>query len=373
MDAPTSLYVHVPFCRSKCAYCDFYSVALDDTLVCRYLAGVARELDDQPFRLAPATVYIGGGTPTALRLKDLERLLATIRERTDCAAVTEWTVEANPAGGLVEALRVLVDAGVTRISLGVQSFDDPTLRLLGRAHNARQAREAIDAVHAAGLELSVDLIVAVPGQTPDALRRDLGILVAAAPEHASTYALSIEPGTPLAGRVERGEVTPLSDEDAAGHILACHDVLCAQGYEHYEISNFARPGKRCRHNLTYWRNEPYVGLGPAAVSYVAGRRVRNPADIDAWLQLVTTGQRSNDYECLDPAAHARETMILGMRLLEGIDSVDFRRRTGVTFEDLAGPAMASLEQEGFLSVTPERVALTRKALPVADAVLVELL
>ena len=373
MDAPTSLYIHVPFCQSKCAYCDFYSVVVDEALVGRYLEGVARELEDQPFRPAPATVYIGGGTPTALCLKDLERLVATIRERTDLSAVAEWTVEANPAGRLAEALPVLTDAGVTRISLGVQSFDDPTLRLLGRAHNARQAREAIDAVRATGLELSVDLIVAAPGQSLDALRRDLRALVATAPEHASAYALSIEPGTPLAGRVERADVTVLSDEDAAGHILACHDVLCAQGYGHYEISNFARPGKRCRHNLTYWRNEPYIGIGPAAVSYTAGRRVRNPADIDAWLRLIEAGQASDDAECLAPEAHARETMILGLRLLDGIDRQDFLSRTGTPLEAVVGDGVEPLARDGFLSVTPERVSLTRKALPVADAVLVELL
>ncbi|MFH0964059.1 MAG: radical SAM family heme chaperone HemW [Planctomycetota bacterium] len=368
-----ALYVHVPFCLAKCSYCDFYSVPVRKDLVEGYLSALAGELAARPMERPPRTVYVGGGTPSSLPEEAFRRLLATIGAHIDRRRLAEWTVEANPATELAARLGWMREAGVTRVSIGAQSLSERTLAFLGRLHSGPEARRAALAVREAGLELSVDLITAVPGQSKEEAQRDLEALCEIAPGHASVYALSIEEGTPLKARVDAGEVTPLADDEAGERILLAHDVLTERGYEHYEISNFALPGRRCRHNLTYWRNEAYLGVGPAAVSYIGGKRFKNPPDIQRYCALVTQGWQKGEEETLGLAERARETLILGLRLLDGVSREEFEKRTGVPLERICGGRIDPLVKGGFLRSEGDVVALTRKALPVADAVLVELL
>ena len=367
------LYVHVPFCLSKCGYCAFSSVPVRSELVARYLTALAAEAGQRMERLRARTIYVGGGTPTVLDTEALERLIGIIADHVVAEAVEEWTVEANPATEMGERIGALTKAGVTRVSLGVQSFSDLYLGRLGRPHSASDAREAARIVREAGLELSIDLMTGLPGQSRREAERDLEALAEIRPGHASVYLLTIEEGTPFAREVNGGKMTPIEDDEAADRMHLAHDYLCTQGYDHYEISNFALPRKQCKHNLMYWHGGTYLGIGPAAASHVDGRRFRNPTDLAEYVGLVKTGWREMEVERLDARGRARERLMLGLRLLTGIEMCAFEQETGVSVREIAGRALDDLVEDGFLHLEGGRLALTRKGLPVADAVLVELL
>ncbi|MCX7006816.1 MAG: radical SAM family heme chaperone HemW, partial [Kiritimatiellaeota bacterium] len=248
------LYIHVPFCARKCAYCDFYSLPLATfpslgKTVARFFQALEKELAALSADFAPDTIYIGGGTPTALDAAQLGELLALVRWRIHCDAVCEWTVEANPGTLDVAKVDTLRRAGVNRVSLGVQSLDDDALRRIGRIHTAAEAHAGFELLRAAGFDnVSVDLMYALPGETTAQVLADVRGLLAWQPEHISTYALAIEPDTPLAAQRGRGEVTEVPDEEQAEQYHVIRRELLAAGFEHYEISNFARSGRACRHN-----------------------------------------------------------------------------------------------------------------------------
>jgi putative oxygen-independent coproporphyrinogen III oxidase len=372
----SSLYVHVPFCRQKCAYCDFYSVvATDDLLVAAYLEALSKEaaradLDE------PVTVYIGGGTPTALPSDALAQLLVTLQQHFNLLTAREFTVEINP-GTLSELdAETLLAAGVNRASLGVQSLNINTLKLLGRIHGPQESRDAVGLLRRSGIKnLSLDLIFAVPGQSLGDCRRDLEEVLSLEPEHLSAYGLSIPAGTPLAARVAAGEIRPLADAHYADMVALVHETLTGAGFEHYEISNFARPGRRCEHNMATWRNEYYVGLGPAAASYADGRRWRNVADLSEYVTRLGSGGNAIAMgEELSPEDRARETAMLALRTSDGLDVAAFRHRTGFDPLKLFSEAIAVHVAAGLLEVASSPTAalrLTPKALPVADAVLAD--
>lgn len=372
---PTSLYVHVPFCVRKCAYCDFYSVESPDcTRRRRYLKALDAEATGP--RRAMRTVYVGGGTPTVLRADELARLFEVLGRRFDLVAAQEMTVEANPGTIDDSRSRVLLAYGVTRVSLGVQSFQQETLRILGRVHSTADTRRAVDLLRASGLKnLSLDLIFGVPGQSLDAWLDDLRQASSLSPEHLSVYGLSIPAGSRLAADVAAGRLEPVSDDLYARMLSAARDELLAAGFEHYEISNYCRPGRRCRHNMAYWRNEPYIGLGPAAASYVSGRRSTNVADLGAWAEGVLAGRSAAAHtEALDSESRARETAMLALRTADGLVVEAFRSQTGFDPLELFADAVERHRSAGFLEVTPgpgATIRLTPAALPVADSVLAD--
>ncbi|MFH1024566.1 MAG: radical SAM family heme chaperone HemW [Planctomycetota bacterium] len=380
MPAPRSLYIHVPFCLHRCAYCNFYSEILRPGKAGPLVGAILMELDRVPREFRPGTVYIGGGTPTALPGELLAQLLAAIPERFDMTDLAEWTVEATPATLSAETAGILRRAGVGRLAMGVESFDDKFLKSLGRPEKADQIPRAIAVAREAGFaNLGLDLIFAIPGQSPDDWRRDLERAIAFAPEHLSIYGLTYEEGTALSRRAADGKTLPVEEEVEVALFRTAADTLEAAGYEHYEISNYARSGFRCRHNEIYWRNESHYALGPSAVSFTDGERRRNIADTTEYVARISRGEDPTDFrERLSPEKFARETLALLMRTAAGVDLAAFRARFGLDAETLFGAALGDYLARGILArspdnaiISPGRLALTRDGRLHADTVAVE--
>ena len=371
---PRAAYLHIPFCAHRCGYCDFATVAGQDHLADRYLDALAAEIatlgDPQPVE----TVFVGGGTPTHLNTHQLERFLRTVRAWFLLDPGGEFTVEANPGTLDADKVAVLAEYGVTRVSLGAQSFHPPLLRVLERNHDPDDVPRAVELVRQRLAEVSVDLIFGVPGQTREQWAADLARAVALGVDHLSTYGLTYEKGTRLWKQRERGEVRPLDEELERALYEHTMDALAAAGFEHYEISNFARPGHRCRHNLVYWANEAYFGFGLGAARYVHGRREVNTRDLHTYLAAVQAGASPvQQWEELGPEERARETAVLQLRRLEGIDRVAFRVQTGCELDALAGRALRRHTARGLLADDGRRVWLTREGKFVADTVFQSLL
>ena len=333
-----------------------------------------KELAALPADFAPDTVFMGGGTPTVLAEDELEILLALLRPIIRRAAVREWTMEVNPGTMTAAKAKLLHSAGINRVSLGVQTLNDAALRRLGRIHTAVEARTSFDLLRAAGFDnVSVDLMYALPGETSDDVCRDIHELLAWQPEHISCYALTIEEGTPLAAQCARGEVVEVADDMQAEQYFAICRELTAAEFAHYEISNFARPGRECLHNLNYWRGGEYYGCGPAAHTHVAGRRCANVEDVDAYCQRIESGRSGCDFEeKLASEAKARETLVIGLRLIEGIDLAAFQRQTGFDLIALGGMALKRLIEQKLLVLCDGRLRLAKESLFVSNRVFVEL-
>jgi oxygen-independent coproporphyrinogen III oxidase len=310
------LYIHIPFCIKKCAYCDFYSLPnrLDSLDV--YVQAVLKEAE--PYRgMDFQTLYLGGGTPSLLRASGLKKLIAGLQQVFDLSSLVEATIEANPESATTELLEAALSSGINRISLGVQSLSDIELEKVGRIHTAVQAVQAIEQARRAGFtNVSADLILGLPGQDWQSLMVNLETVIGLEIQHLSVYCLSIEPGTPLALYLPAD--LPSDDEQADLYENTC-SLLEQRGLVHYEISNFALPGLECQHNLNYWRGGEYLGLGPASASHLEGRRSKNRADLEAYLHN-PTGQ-IEEVEELKVVNKAAEEAILRLRLLqEGLDT-----------------------------------------------------
>jgi len=373
-----ALYVHVPFCDTKCSYCDFYSLpgGRRGRDPAAYLGALDAELALRaPEGFRPSTVFVGGGTPTVLSAEELTRLGSILRERVDLSGCVEWSVEANPGtldGGRIEAL---LASGVDRVSVGVQSFDDRILRSVGRRHDAAAAREAIRALLAAGVpRVSLDLLFAVPGQGRDTFERDLDEALALGTTHLSCYALLYEEGTALAAREARGAVRREDEDLEREMLLSARARLREAGLRAYEISNFARPGHECRHNLVYWRNDAYLGIGASAASYLDGERRTNVRDLRAYLERVAAGEDPvAERERLGPRESMGETVMLQLRTDEGARLSDLGERTGLDAVSLLAPLVRRLAAAGLLEFDGDRFRLAEDGLPVADAVAAEFL
>lgn len=363
------LYVHLPFCVKKCAYCDFNSYAGLESLFAPYVCALAGEIQfviaDQE-SLPVRTLYVGGGTPTVLPLPLIGDVLSACCTNFDVEAGAEVTVEANPGTVDEDYLAGLLAAGVNRLSLGVQSFNDNELWLLGRVHDAPQARQAYQQARAAGFHnVSLDLIFGLPGQTAPEWQATLQQALDLGPEHLSLYALTLEERTPLAGCIARGELLAPDDDLAAEMYELAEAELARAGYAHYEISNWARPGFECRHNLLYWRNQPYLGLGAGAHSWFAGRRWANVREPRTYIERIERmecgGSPVAESEEIGLALEMAETAILGLRLVEeGVNLGAFRTRFGVEFTDVYGSEVKELLGLGLLEASPGRVRLTRR-------------
>ena len=372
---PRAAYVHVPFCAHKCGYCDFASLAGVDHLADRYLDALEVEMGRKGARCEVDTIFVGGGTPTRLTAEQLARLVAAIRRWYPLAPGGEWTVEANP-GTLDEAkVDVLAEGGVTRMSLGAQSFRPALLKALERNHDPDDVPRALDLIRPRFAYWSFDLIFGVPGSTLDDWRSDLATALALAPSHLSCYGLVYEKGTALWKQWNAGEVHAVDEEVERSMYEATIDRLAGHGLAQYEISNFARPGHACRHNLVYWANDPYFGVGVGAARFEDGLRTMNTRDLLAYLKRVESGDDpTGPTERLDPEAHARETTIMMLRrTAQGIDREDFLTRTGFHLDDLCGEAIAKHTRSGLLADDGRSVRLTREGVFLADGVMSDFL
>jgi oxygen-independent coproporphyrinogen-3 oxidase len=356
-----ALYVHIPFCLSKCAYCDFNSYDDRAGLCDAYTDALIQEID----LAGPGSVrsiYIGGGTPTVLPLFHFERILEAIARRCALLAATEITAEANPgtvSPAKLEGLRAL---GVTRLSLGVQSFVEKELRLLGRIHSAPEAIQVFQAARRAGFDnLSLDLLYGLPGQSLGSWRASLEQALALQPNHLSLYALTLEEGTPLAADISRGRL-PAPDPDLAADMYElAQEMLSIAGFHHYEISNWAQsPDLMCQHNLTYWHNEPYLGIGAGAHSWRYRRRWSNLLVPEAYIQRVCSGlDPTAAEEMIGPELEMGETMMLGLRLLaEGVTFARFQARFGLDLRAQYAGQLEELTELGLIHTTEERVVLS---------------
>lgn len=355
-----ALYIHLPFCRRKCGYCSFVSCAGREGAIPAYLDALRREIAARADGSTVPSVFFGGGTPSLLSASQVETVVTTVREHFDVQKDAEITLEANP--GTVEE-RYLADlrrAGVNRLSLGVQRFDTAALKMLGRIHTVAEAREACAAARRAGFaNVNLDLMYGLPGDDPASWRRSLEAAVELGPEHLSLYALTLEPETPLGLAAAAAEVPPLDPDLAADQYELAEDLLEAAGYTHYEISNWARPGRECRHNLVYWDNEPYLGFGAAAHSSENGRRYANTNDLDEYIAASGVAPLSLD-ETLDGPTRRAETVILGLRQGGGIDLAALSRRLGVDVAAEYLARFAELAAAGLLERAGGRLRLTRR-------------
>lgn len=369
-EAGTALYVHVPFCVAKCTYCDFYSLAAEGQDLAGTLELLLREAERRAPR-RPRTVFLGGGTPSYHSSAELERLLDGLERATGFrASAEEVTVECNPESLTLEKARTLHALGVDRLSIGFQSLDPRILALFGRVHDAEASFRAFEAARAAGFErLSVDLIYGVPGQALDAWEADLARILALRPDHVSAYQLTYEPGTPLHAELESGGFQRLTEDEELAFFERTHGLLAAAGYEAYEVSNFALSGQQCLHNLNYWANGPYLGIGPSAVSKVGDTRFGNPRSLPTWRSAVQSGRFPAAWEeTPSPAVRLGETWWLGLRTRAGVDPAEACRRAGWTGPDPSAPERTALTGLGFLELAGSRVRLTPRGWPVADAI-----
>ena len=360
--APLGLYIHIPFCRQKCAYCDFYSLPRSEEKMDAYTAALLRHIEEVAPRTAAHrvdTVYFGGGTPSYLGPDRLTKLLRTLRKRCPVARDAEITLEANPDSACdVKALRALRRAGFNRISLGVQSADDGLLRAIGRIHTFAQVQEAVAAVRKAGFKnLSMDLIYGLPGQTMQQWEDTLAAVIALAPEHISCYGLKLEPGTPLYDRRD-SECFPDDDAQADMYLYAV-TVLAQNGYEQYEISNFAKPGFASRHNLKYWHMEEYAGFGPGAHSDFGGVRYAYTKDLEGYIRGVRDhAPMLSESDRIPPLDRDTEWVMLGLRTTAGLDPKAFERRFRrrftcfLPFLDQCARAGYAVEEDGRWHLTP---------------------
>ena len=363
------IYVHIPFCARICPYCAFYKDLLDRSQTWRFCEAILSELEQyqsprrrgkRHFFIRPSTIYFGGGTPTALNITQLEFLLRGFQERLDLSELVEWTIEANPGSVSARKAAILKKFGINRISLGVQSWDDQLLKLLGREHNARQAEESFFTLCATGFtNINIDLMFGLPGQTIDQWRLTLERTVALQPNHISTYCLTYEEDTEFFLRHVSGEFRQNPDADSEFFELAM-SMLEDAGYEHYEISNYARPGFASVHNRAYWLGKDYVGIGPSAVSTVGMLRRQNACDYRTYIERVLSGQSPGALtENLTDEMKRTERIALSLRTRDGVRAADLKCFAQETNE---------LITLGLLRHSNGNFVLTRKGKALADSV-----
>ena len=367
-------YVHVPFCAHRCGYCNFTLVAGRDDLREDFLRAIARELERLGKPREVDTLYFGGGTPTRLSPEQFGRLAADVGRWHPLAAGYEWTVEANPADVDEAMVDALAAAGVTRVSLGGQSFRAEKLRLLERDHSGEAIGRSARLARGAGMQVALDLIFATPGETLDQWRADLEGALALEPDHLSTYGLTFERGTAFWKRRLEGELAEADEELQRAMYAMAIDRLTAAGFEHYEVSNFARPGGRSRHNQAYWSGAGYYAAGPGAARYVDGVRETNHRSTTTYLRRVLAGESPvAERESLAPEGRAREILVFGLRRMEGVGRGDFARATGFEIDALVGEPLRKFVALGLLADDGEQIRLTREGLFVSDALWPEML
>lgn len=365
---PTSAYVHIPFCTQICYYCDFSKVFIKNQPVDSYLEHLLEEFqsyDIQKLR----TLYIGGGTPTALSASQLEVLLKGLTKHLDLSVLEELTIEANPGDLDADKIAVLKNSAVNRVSLGVQTFDDKMLKKIGRSHLEKDIYENIDRLKLAGFDnISIDLIYALPGQTMEQVKENVAKAVGLDIPHMSLYSLILENHTVFMNRMRRGKL-PLPKEELEAEMF---EYIIAEleraGFEHYEISNFSKSGFESRHNLMYWDNAEYYGIGAGASGYVDGVRYKNHGPIRHYLSAVEEGNARITEEHLSQKEQMEEEMFLGLRKKSGVSMARFEEKFGRSFDGLYGQIVKDLVQQGLMQIEGDRVRMTKRGLFLGDTV-----
>ncbi|MBR3763634.1 MAG: radical SAM family heme chaperone HemW [Clostridia bacterium] len=375
------LYVHIPYCRQKCRYCDFASYPCQEETMSSYVDALLKEastvsrLIHQPL----TTGFIGGGTPSILPAPLLDRLLNGLQNTFDFTADMEFTTEANPGTLTADWLHTAMAGGVNRLSMGMQAVQPDLLQTLGRIHTHEEVVESVHLAHREGIHsLNLDLMFGLPGQTPDMWRETLQAALALEPEHLSCYGLIPEVGTPLFADLQSGRLTLPDEDDERRMYDDALELLARHGYQQYEISNFARPGAECRHNIGYWQQQPYIGLGASAASMVTDMegelRMSNPPSIADYIHMVQHRQWAKREFVRVTQEDARfETLMLGLRMTQGVSEADFLQRHRVPLESYRGTKLKSLQEQGLLEHTNGFWRLTRRGMDVQNAILVELM
>ena len=365
---PTSAYVHIPFCTQICYYCDFSKVFIKNQPVDAYLEHLIQET--RSYEIGKLrTLYIGGGTPTALSAQQLAYLLTELPKVMDLSEVEEFTIEANPGDLDTDKIAVLKDSQVNRVSLGVQTFDNKMLKKIGRSHQEQDIYDNIRYLKQAGFDnISIDLIYALPGQTMDQVKENVAKAIDLDIPHMSLYSLILENHTVFMNRMRRGKL-PLPKEELEAEMFEyIIEELEKAGFEHYEISNFSKPGFESRHNLVYWDNAEYYGLGAGASGYVDGIRYKNHGPIRHYLEAVEAGKARITEEHLTLEEKMEEELFLGLRKKTGVSKARFEEKFGVSFDQRYGPVVASLTEQGLLVPDDKQVRMTKRGLFLGDTV-----
>lgn len=371
------LYIHIPFCRSKCGYCAFVSYPIKDSAPDSYLTALYREIDFWSGRVQDeqfGSIFIGGGTPTILPAAELGKLLTVLMDKFDLSARAEISMETNPNTIDLAKLTALRQSGVNRLSIGIQSFSNQTLRLIERSHTVEEGIKAVALAREAGFnKVNLDLIYGLPGQTVSEWQDTLGGALALKPEHLSAYQLSIDSGSRFADLIEQGNLHLPDDDQVAVMAEDTLAIMENSPLERYEISNYARPGHRCQHNLIYWQNGSYLGMGASAVSNWGGLRIRNTPDLGLYSKRLLHDEPAwLETEALPREASFRETVIMGLRLIDGIDLHHLKKRFNLDPLAYYGETIQQLTDKKLLEIVAGKLRLTATALPFANQVLAEL-
>lgn len=365
---PSSAYVHIPFCTQICYYCDFSKVFIKNQPVDAYLEHLIQET--RSYEIGKLrTLYIGGGTPTALSAQQLAYLLTELPKVMDLSEVEEFTIEANPGDLDPDKIAVLKDSQVNRVSLGVQTFDNKMLKKIGRSHQEQDIYDNIRHLKQAGFDnISIDLIYALPGQTMDQVKENVAKAINLDIPHMSLYSLILENHTVFMNRMRRGKL-PLPKEELEAEMFEyIIEELEKAGFEHYEISNFSKPGFESRHNLVYWDNAEYYGLGAGASGYVDGIRYKNHGPIRHYLEAVEAGKARITEEHLTLEEKMEEELFLGLRKKTGVSKARFEEKFGVSFDQRYGQVVASLTEQGLLVPDDKQIRMTKRGLFLGDTV-----
>lgn len=371
--ACSGIYIHIPFCETRCHYCNFATGGYESELARRYVAAVCEEIkcaNDNPEMQAVDSIYFGGGTPTTLTVEQISGIIELCREKFDVSLHTEITSEANPGTITLEFLEGLRAVGVNRLSFGVQSFDDGELAMIGRSHSAEDARQAVRLARAAGFEnVSIDLIAGLPEQRMETWRRNLAEAFALEPDHLSVYLLELYKDAPLLHRINRGELRAIDDELTVEMYFALKDEAERHGFDHYEISNWAKPGFESRHNLKYWTGAPYRAFGVSAAGYDGARRWSNTRNIHEYLTKIESGESPvAEIEELDDEDRQSENLFLRLRLKEGVNLRDHEQRFGVRVVERYGDELERLKEAGLIELDNEVLKISRAGTVLANEV-----
>jgi putative oxygen-independent coproporphyrinogen III oxidase len=374
MSDRAGIYLHLPFCASRCHYCNFATGGYESELARRYVAALVQEIGGSP--AVPAamrmvdTIYLGGGTPTTLSLDQLAELIGTCHDKFEIDPSAEITIESNPGSVTSDYLEKLRTLGFNRISFGVQSFADDELQLIGRTHSAQEARAAVQTARSAGFaNVSIDLIAGLPEQRWETWQRNLNEAFSLAPDHLSVYLLELYRDAPLYHRIERGELRAIDEELTVEMYFALMDEAERYGYEQYEISNWARPGFESRHNLKYWTGAPYWAFGVSAAGYDGESRWSNTRNIHEYLEKVESGRSPvAEREELDDEIRRSEAIFLRLRLKEGVDLLAYQQRYGVNVVDRYRDELERLRGAGLIDLNDKNLAISRKGKVLANEV-----
>ncbi len=372
MKKKTSIYVHIPFCLSKCVYCDFASFANIEHLMAPYMGALLAEIG-HAHASAVNTVFIGGGTPSHLPVESMERIMTALKGKFSIEPDAEMSIEVDPRSAVPETLKKYLEMGFNRLSIGVQSFDDGMLQKLGRAHGSRDVLDAVEDARKAGFKnVSIDIIYGIPGQTLELFMSDLATAVSLSPDHLSVYQLTLEEDTPLWDMVEQGKAEMPDDDLQLSMYEYAIGYLKAQGYNHYEVSNFAKPGRECVHNLAYWMGDEFLGLGSGAHSYSGFVRYANPDDPEDYIREISIGgtagveiHANNDDKIMD-------YLLMRLRLVgKSLEYKTVNQKFRIDFADKYENIIQRLERKGLIRASATELTLTSKGLLFLDDVLLE--